>query len=108
MSILQKRSALYCRNVKRAFAKPNPIKFTILNKMRPDKGVEMEFPTFRLFCSYQVPVAMHDKTTNEYFRTDMINHIVDRDIDKWLDGIEATPKPQKFFNDFLDPERYPK
>lgn len=69
--------------------------------------IELEFATYKLFCSYCVPVAMHDKTTNEYFRTDMDNKVVNHDIDKWLKGAEATQKPQQFFANKLNPERYP-
>ena len=104
MSIRQKRSVLSSMHINRVIAENDLVKTKIFIRTNPDKMVELEFSTMRLFCSYRVTVAMFDKNTKEYFRTDMDKKIVNHDIDKWLKGAEATQKPQQFFTDILSPE----
>jgi hypothetical protein len=53
-----------------------------------------------VFFSYETPVAA--KTIEGFFRTDYKwSPTTSKHINRWLDGREAKPKPQTFFDDLL-------
>lgn len=103
-----KNSKLFDMKVKKVMSEKASFKTKIFDRTRPDKMIELEYPHLKLFCSYKMPVALYDKQSKKYFRTDMDNKVVNHDIDKWLDGATATIQPQQFFSDLLNPERYSK
>jgi hypothetical protein len=54
----------------------------------------------KVLFSYKTPVAYHSFNDNEYYKTAMKwSNTTTRHINKWLDGVVATEKPQDFFDE---------
>ena len=65
----------------------------------------VETPHHRVLFSYATPVACYDKHTYDYYRTAKKWSVTtSRHINKWLDGVQATEKPQEFFDSMFNQE----
>ena len=61
---------------------------------------EVEKGSRRVLFSYETPVAA--QVDGCFYRTTKRWSVTtSRHINKWLDGIAATPKPQSFFDDLV-------
>jgi hypothetical protein len=62
----------------------------------------IDTPDLLVLFSYSTPVASYDKRTLDYYRTDKKwSMTTTRHINKWLDGVQATHKPQSYFDCLL-------
>ena len=57
----------------------------------------------QVLFSYATPVACYDKHTYDYYRTDKKWSVTtSRHINKWLDGVHASEKPQAYFDNLFN------
>jgi hypothetical protein len=62
----------------------------------------LDTPDLLVLFSYSTPVASYDKKRHDYYRTDKKwSMTTTRHINKWLDGVQATHKPQSYFDCLL-------
>ena len=65
----------------------------------------IDTPDYLVLFSYATPVACYDKKTYDYFKTDKKwSMTTTRHINKWLDGVQAQPMPQDYFDNLLTME----
>ena len=70
-----------------------------LNPIRKNLNV-LSLPMGELLFSYKTPVAFYEMNTGNYYRTQTkYSTTTTRHINQWLEGRQATEKPQQFFDE---------
>jgi len=60
----------------------------------------LSLPMGDILFSYKTPVAFYEMNTGNYYRTSQKwSKTTSRHINQWLEGKEATEKPQVFFDE---------
>lgn len=63
---------------------------------------EVEVLGMKVLFSYKTPVAVIDQTGKAFKTEKKWSNTTSRHINQWLEGVEATLKPQEYFDSLFD------